>query len=792
MRISKNFIKIFLILFLITIITTTISLIFNFYSQYFTYALLAFSFILLFLIFRKQKLGFWFELPKYIFLILLLLVTISSLKFEFINNTPFLKTIIDFLISQQLWLTITTIVFGALTFYMNRDVINTIEKEKDNEEEKEKKRKEDFDEKYPFWKKFDISYGIKKSFKEKNWLLGVLRIILSPLVFLIKLPYKLVKWMYKEGWWVVLGLIIILMLFTVIKVPYFDVSFTGEHTMKYNSFVEPAKYMYEKSNPFWYQKKYQVNPIENPQGLFSTFGSPPLTEWGLLTMFYLFPNNSLEFNTRLFTHSVGILILIFAFIFFSKWFSKKNALIITFLLAINPIINFSSFVTIQDSWLILFTFVSLIYLSNYIQFKNISNLFYTGLFFGIGISLKYSIFLWLFPIIFILLAFNNKKLSDFIKNMGVIGILSSLSIMAFRTSLRYLPTNVIFSFLKFFLWIGVFILIFYLLKKYDHKIDKFLDLLVKNKILFLMGIIAIVIGGIAFLYFTGIYKFSNEFLTDSGLIFNWDMYKHMLNEQFKPYMTDNVYYLGLIGFAFSLFFGLKKQRKILFSFVIGAFVYWILASKVIFFHNYYTNIVMITFILSIGIMFYLIGKSFRKKYLLIITILFLILLIFPASYDANVERLNKEQDIDSLKEVAEYLINNTNENEIYVDDHSLTTLVILTNLSRISGYNLIHEEIINSVQKGGFGSTMDFYNISYLITKRDNPRYQRYVNIFTDKQLESVAYRRTDIIQSKLDPSYDYFSDSEIRDKLIRDLNIKEKFVLEKKIDLYRIFSFKN
>jgi len=728
---------------------------FNFYNSYFGWISLGFGFVFLFLIFRKQKLGFWFELPKYIFLILLLLVTISSLKFEFI------KPVSDFLGSFKLWLTIATIVFGALTFYMNRNVVDKIEDEKITEEKKEKKRKEEFSEKFPRINKIPIFRNI-------------------------------VKWMYKEGWWYVIILLLILVMFTVVKAPYFDVSFTGEHTMKYNSYVEPAKYMYEQNNPFWMQKKYQANPVNNPQGIFSTFGSPPLNEWGLLTMFYLFPNNSLEFNTRLFTHSVGILILIFAFIFFSKWFSKKNALIITFLLAINPIINFSSFVTIQDSWLILFTFVSLIYLSNYIKSKSISDLFYTGLFFGIGTSLKYSIFLWLFPIIFILLAFNSKKLSEFIKGVGIISVLSLLPIIAFRTSLRYLPTNVIFSFLKFFLWIGVFILIFYLLKKYEHKIDKFLDLLVKNKILFLMEIIAIVIGGIAFLYFTGIYKFSNEFLTDSSLIFNWDMYKHMLNKQFKPYMTSPVYYLGLIGFVFSLFFGLKKQRKILLSFFIGAFVYWILASKVMFFHNYYTNIIMITFALSIGIMFYLIGKSFKKKSLLIITLLLLILLVFPASYDTNVKRLGKEKDMNQLNKVSEFLINNTNENEIYIDDSYLLTLTLMTNRSRIAEYNLIHKEIIKSTQEKGFGFTMNFYNISYLVTTRKAPRYERYVNLFTNENLDSVDYRRNDIILSKLDKNYNYFSDRDRRNELIEEYDIKNKFELEKQIGDYRFFVFQN
>jgi len=275
MRISKNFIKIFLILFLITIITTTISLIFNFYSQYFTYTLLIFSFALLFLIFRKQKLGFWFELPKYIFLILLLLVTISSLKFEFIANTPFLKTITNFLLSQQLWLTITTIAFGAITFYLNKDIVGKkIEDEKITEEKKEKKRKQEFDEKYPFWKKFDVSYGIKKSFKEKKFLQGIFRILISPIIFLIKLPYKLVKWMYKEGWWYSVGLILIVVLGFVLysilattMVYTIDEGYTLNSIQAYNQYGELGLSIsgasYQRATSFTYISAQLYNFLES-------------------------------------------------------------------------------------------------------------------------------------------------------------------------------------------------------------------------------------------------------------------------------------------------------------------------------------------------------------------------------------------------------------------------------------------------------------------------------------------------------------------------------------------------
>ena len=125
MRVSRTFIKIFLVLFFLVILLNLSSLAFGFYNPYLGYTLLAFSFIFLFLIFRKREAGFWFELPKYIFLLLLLIVTLSSLKFDFINTIPWLKAFIGFLNSNnhQTFLTIATIAIGVLVFWMNRDVV---------------------------------------------------------------------------------------------------------------------------------------------------------------------------------------------------------------------------------------------------------------------------------------------------------------------------------------------------------------------------------------------------------------------------------------------------------------------------------------------------------------------------------------------------------------------------------------------------------------------------------------------------------------------------------------------
>jgi 4-amino-4-deoxy-L-arabinose transferase-like glycosyltransferase len=675
---------------------------------------------------------------KYGFLIVLLLITISSLKFEFIQNIEYLQNFINNLSKYSFPLIFLTITLGFLLFYLNRDEI-----EKDLRKEK---KKEDLEE-----------------------------------------PSG---WRQKKNRLYLIGLVFIIAMFTVIKAPYFNTSFIGEHTMKYNTHVEPAKYMYERNSPFWIQRKYQADPVNNPQGIFKTFGSPPIIEWGLFSTYKLFPNNSFEFNTRLFTHFLGILILIFAYIFFTKWLTKTQSLLIVFLMAINPIINFISFVTVEDSLLLIFMFLSLIYLSNFIKSKNASNLFWAGLFFGIGLASKASLFLWLTPISLVLLAFHSKKLSNFLKDFGVLVSLSLIPIVAFRTSLCYLPTDVILSIAKFSIWIILFIVAYYLIKKYNGKLEKLVDSIVKNKFLFFFNIIVFIILAIIFLYFTGVYKLSNAFLTDSKLIFNLDIYDHMFNEQFKPYMTSNVFYLGLIGFVFSFWLNLKRQKNLFLSFSLGSLIYFILASKVIFFHNYYTGIIMIVFSLSVGVLITAFSKLFKNKYLFLFFLILIGLLVFPTSYNANIKRLNKGKDIESLRQVAQYLIESTKEDDIYIDPGNNQYLTILTNRAQTRDYRLDKPEVKNLIKEIGFSKTMERYNISYIVTTKEEPEYKRYVNLFTDEDLKSITYSRTDIILSKLGKNYQYFPDLDVRNELIEKYNIEDKFILEKEIGLYKFFRF--
>jgi len=697
---------------------------------------------------KNSKLIYFFG---HFFILSLLIIAIN----QFLKR----QIIIDFLGP----ITALSIAFGFLTFYAYKNKVEKeIEQEQITEQKAEVKRYNEFDKKFPRISKI---WGLK----------------------------HLIRWMYKEGWVYLLILLAILIIFTIIKAPYFGISFTGEHTMKYNTYVEPAKYMAEQNNLFLNQRKYLANPVTNPKGIFSSFGSMPIMEWGLFLIYKLLPSNSLEFNTRLFTHFLGILILISAYFFFSKWFSKFISLIFTFLLAINPIINLTTFVTVADSWLILFTFVSLIFFSNYLKNKRINNLFYSGILVGIAFSIKFSIILWLFPIVFFLMIYKFKELYRVFSSSGIFVFLTLLPYLCFKTSIKNFPKYSLFSFILFFIWILFFIFIWYFLKKKINLLEEFCKKIVENKPLFFISTIIILLMGIFFIWFNKLYSYFPEFLTDSQLLFNFTMYKYMLLEQFKIYLTNPMFFLGLMGFVFALFFGSKKVKMIVLAFFAGSLIYWILASKVIFFHNYYTCIIMITFSLSSTLLFNNFLKLSNKKLQAIFFLVIIGIIIIPPSSGQIDGFLSKEKgNFNDFLKIKDYLIENSNEDSIYIDDSYLLTLTILTGRSRIEEYNLIHQEIRDSIKKIGFSKTLKKYNIKYLITNRKEPRYERYANLFSNKDLSSISYRRTDLIKVKLNQAEDYFEDYDLREEIIEDFQIKEKFKLEEEFGAYKIYSFQN
>lgn len=587
------------------------------------------------------------------------------------------------------------------------------------------------------------------------------------------------------------GIFFIIVLFTLIKYPHFNTSFTGVHTMKYNSHVEPAKYMLENNNVFWWQKKYLANPVNNPEGIFKSIGTLPLNEWGLFLFFKTFPNNSIEYNTRLFTHFVGIIFLISIYAFFNMWLSKEKSLIAVLLIAMHPIIILNTFLTVEDSWLLVFTFISLFFTIKHVQKKSYTYLLWSGVFLGLGLISKISIALWLAPATTVILLFNSRSIEKFFYTLAIFFSGGAIIYFVFNASLTSMPTDGILSVLKFIIFLLIVPLIHLFLKKVDNGLlDNKAKLFLKNK--YLLLICSVTFATILILFFIrkNFLSVFQEFLTDPDLLFNWQMYKFMFNEQFKEYATHSFFYMSLFSVIVTPFLLNKKSKIVLTALFFSAFTYWILASKSIFFHNYYTHLFMIAGAVSIAIFLSSMKKRLEKPFGEILTIA-LIIILLSQMIPASKETMSKEfEDMQSFEELANFLIQNTSENQIYIDDSYLLSLTIKTGRPRIEPSALDSKEVRKIVQEKGFSAAMKKYNISYLITRNPEIKYEEFVNVFSTEGLLPTSYRRRDRIFSTIYEDFNYFQDLEKRREIIEKNNIQDKFYIEKKIGPYTIIGF--
>ena len=616
---------------------------------------------------------------------------------------------------------------------------------------------------------------------------------LHPRIYNTPIVGRVGSWAYSNGLFYLLLLFMILLLFTMIKFPFLSLPFTGDHSMKYSTYVEPALYMSQKNDLLWYQKKYAADPVTNPEGILHKFSNLPLFEWGLVLTYKVIPFGTIEFKSRLFTHVIGIFILIFAYIFLKKWLPKKLALLTVFLMAINPVISFSTYVTVLDSLAILCMFISLTVLNNYFENRKIEFLFWAGIVFGIGNSIKYPLLLWLSPISFFLIYYRKKNNINLIRDYLIYNFLGVLVIITNNTTVGILIQSPKKAMIFFILWILFYIIIYILLKKREMMLNNYIEKIYMHRkmqvpILFL-AVISIVIT----LKYMNIDKLSEEFLTDYSLIFNYRLYKYMLFNQFKVYMTRNIFWIGMAGLIILIVSKQLETKKIIFSFLAGSLVYWVIAAKSIFFHNYYTIIIMITFSLlaSFGI-YYLISNlsSYRVK---IITLLFFFILIFSPAHDETISKIGRH---DNISDIIKYIQDKTGEKDIIINEGWLSPLVIYTGRAFIQPATLLNDKIREEIKTFGFSETMRKYHIKYLFSENENPYYNDFAPFFSNTKITEPSgstYNRSIYIYKTIgekNPEIDK-NLREIEDVVIQ-YRIPEKFKLETVIGKYKFYSFIN
>ena len=590
-----------------------------------------------------------------------------------------------------------------------------------------------------------------------------------------------------------LGLLAVLLLFTWIKSPYLAAPFTGEHSMKYNTYVEPAVYMVQKDSMLWNQKKYVSDPVHNPEGIFPKFEHLPLMEWGLFLTYKLFPAAGIELKTRIFTHLIGVLTLLFAYRFFSGYFPNSFNLLFIGLVAVNPVFSFSTYVTVLDSIAFLFMFLSLRQISVYLERKRVRSLLWAGVWFGVGNAVKYPLFLWLAPIAFLFLYYQREDNALFFKDYGI--YLATCLLVTFVTVFAFSNlisspgfSFVLVSFLALLLW-GIH----RVLVKYEEAIQRFAEYILSKKGILGLIFVLCVAAGIFLFRTLRLSDYADEFLTDSSLVGNYRLYKYMLFHQFKEYMTRNLFWIGLSGAALALLTRESAMRRVWVPFLFGSIIYWVAASKSIFFHIYYSLIIVWTLTFSAAyFIHFLLGnlKNTMQKSIVVIAFLSLIL---PPAVDATTGRMRNFVDVRSA---VQFIRENTKPDEFLLFEGYLTPLSIYTGRGFVMPAVLANDAIREDVHRIGFANTMRKYRVKYLFTPNEQPFYLDYAPLFESTRIREPSgqnfNRNIRIYQAIGISDRNLKEDLRQVEEIERKYKIRDKFVLENQIGKMKFYTFKD
>jgi len=589
----------------------------------------------------------------------------------------------------------------------------------------------------------------------------------------------------------IIVLIISIIVFTLIKVPYFDYNFSGEHEMKYSAYVEPAINMVEERDPFFYQQQYSANPIENDQGISEELPQLPILQWMLAGSFETFQDNSIEVNTRIVMHVIGIITLIFFFLSIKELSNNIIASISTLFLSTNSIFGLSTFVTVYDSFILMTLFISLYFLTLYIKQRSpLHFLTISAIIAGIGVSAKISLLVYLAPIVAILILFKSPSVKTKIFDSTIYIIFLIIPYIATTLAIPNISTQTNQSILIIISTIILSIFLGRILNIKKQNILKILENLHRKKYL-IPGTIIIGIILLGFLIPIIISQAPTaEFLTDSKLIFNPYVYFE-ITKQFVRNITIPVALLSILGLFTLPFFKSRDIKIMTTSFLIAGIIFVIVASKSIFFHDYYTVFLMSASIIlaGVGISFILQKYQNLPTYLLI-TVLIILFVLIPNTYQTQ-ERISMQQE--GLEEAVEYLKKNTEKGDYYIDEAQATYFSLYANRFRLDDISTLEDEQFKKdVQNLGFAEAMDKYGIKYLITFGDEPEYVRYANIFSDEDLKRPSYRRSDLILSRVQPDeHRYFEDKDLREEIIYEENLRKSFEFQKEFGNFRFFTFK-
>lgn len=587
-------------------------------------------------------------------------------------------------------------------------------------------------------------------------------------------------------------LVLIIGIFTAFKLPNFDNSFSGRRPLKYNTYVEPALYMFERNNPLHMQRRYLHSPVTDSQGMGATFENIPLLEWMLYGTFKLTYNSiGLENSTHLLTHTLGTGILGALAYLLSKLFSRKLALLSVFLLALNPIFNVATFITVYDTLNLLLFLISTSLIVRAIKMNKppLSYIVAAGLIFGVAVAVKANTLLWGAPLLFLLiLSLKQAKVKEVVPMLGLFSVFAVIPQLMTIYGIRPLPSATTGTYLTLAAFIvGTTILTAFRARIYTlfTALGTFME---KHRT---PSIITSVILGSLAVALLIIYmpdRLSSEFITDFRLLFNFDVYLRMFREQLVPYLTLPVFVMGLLSIPL-IIVKEKKQVLVLFgAFAFASLIYAILASKSLYFHSYYWQIIFISSIMIASklILYSLRGLSQSSQVFIV--------LLFAAALILHSKPLIHAKIGTEYPEIADlttYISENMEEDDVYIDEANAISIIFETGIYQLYSYEFFYNEGVKElVATEGFVDAMGAYNMRYVITLNGaQPNYSQYIPVFSNELKEMSTLRRTDIIYAELYPTkYEFNPDAELRLELIEEYNPQQYFCYIAKFGRYSVF----
>ncbi len=166
-------------------------------------------------------------------------------------------------------------------------------------------------------------------------------------------------------------------------------------------------YLYYLKLPLSYDEAYYWDWSRNLD--FGYYSKPPMIAYLIYLSTKIFGNS--EFSVRIPALICTLLTLLFSYLLWVKYVERvdrKKAFYFILNLSFIPIITVYSFIMTPDSPLLLFWVAAIYFFSKYLEEKSYKSAFLTGLFIGLGLLTKQTMFLFLFIMSLYLLLINRK------------------------------------------------------------------------------------------------------------------------------------------------------------------------------------------------------------------------------------------------------------------------------------------------------------------------------------------------------------------------------------------------